>query len=320
MKPLSAKLALSITILGMVMSLAIILGSRLFPANAGQATGPEPIVVYYGTEARTPVAGARAGTLLQASGDEIFYLTAAGERRLILDRQTFRAFGFAEEEVIQVSDKFLAAIPLAEPLTQLVLSEQVNLYWVMDGQRWLVNEWREGLSGREAGGLPVTRLDTWLQEHLPARLNLENGTLLRSGEATYYLNGNEIIPVNEKSAKQARVIEVPAGVLAAYQQRTQLNPVYLRLAEGQAVAEVRQGPGVEYDALGLIGHKVKVEGRSANNQWVQTLYGNQVGWLPASALDNPLATSLLPAVTDWEVRAPGPAPAGATALAKGLAR
>jgi hypothetical protein len=316
MKPLSAKLALNMTILGVVMSLAIILGSRLFSVNAVQAaTEPEPIVVYYGTEANTPVVGARAGILLQASGDEIFYLTAVGERRLIADQQTFQAFGFAEEQVVKVRDNFLAAIPLAEPLTRLVLSEQGNLYWVMAGQRWLVNEWREAVAIHE-----VTRLDAWLQDHLPTSLKLENGALLRSGEMTYYLNGNEIIPVTGKSAKQSNVIEVPAGVLAIYQQSALLKPSYLPLAEDQAVTEVRQGPGVEYGTLGVIGHKLKVEGRSANSKWVQTMYRSQVGWLPASALDNPGAASLLPAVNDWEVMAPGPAPAGATALMKGRIR
>lgn len=316
MKPLSAKLALNVTILGVVMSLAVILGSRLLPVHAVKAApGPEPIVVYYEAEANTPVVGARAGLLLQASGGEIFYLTAAGERRLIANRQTFQAFGFAEEKVIKVSDNFLAALPLAEPLTQLALSEQGNLYWVMAGRRWLVNEWREGVALDE-----VTRLDGWLQDHLPAGLNLENGTLLHSDGVTYYLNGNELIPLDEKRVKQASVIEVPAGVLATYQQRALLEPVYLRLAGDQAVAEVRQGPGVEYGVLGPIGHKVKVEGRSANGKWVQTEYGNRVGWLPASALANPLAASLLPAVNDWEVMAPGPMPAGAATLAKGTMR
>jgi hypothetical protein len=151
-------------------------------------------------------------------------------------------------------------------------------------------------------------------------LNLENGTLLRSGEVTYYLNGNEIIPVTAKKIDQARVIKVPASVLATYRQQALLKPVYLRLAEGHPTAEVRQGPGVGYEALGIIGHQVKVEGRSANSKWVQTLYGDQVGWLPASALDNPLAARLLPAVTNWEVMAPGPIPAGAAALAKGPVR
>jgi hypothetical protein len=314
MKPLSAKSTLNVMILGVVVSLAVILGSRLFPVNSVQAA-PEPIVVYYGAEANTPVAGARAGLLLQASGDEIFYLTAAGERRLIANRQIFQAFGFAEEKVIKVRDEFLAAIPLAEPLTQLVLSEQGNLYWVMAGQRWLVNEWREGVVMHEA-----TRLDAWLQDHLPAGLNLENGTLLQSDGVTYYLNGKELIPVDEKRVKQASVIEVPAGVLATYQQRALLEPVYLRLAEDQAVAEVRQGPGVEYGVLGPIGHKVKAEGRSANGKWIQTVYGNRVGWLPASALNNPLAASLLPAVNEWEVMAPEPAPASAAALMIGRSR
>jgi hypothetical protein len=314
MKPLSAKLALNVTILGVVMSLAVILGSRLFPVHSVQAaTEPEPLVVYYGAEANTSVVGARAGLLLQASGDEIFYLTATGERRLIANRQIFQAFGFAEEQIIKVRDEFLAAIPLAEPLTRLVLSEQGNLYWVMAGQRWLVNEWREGVDTT----LPITRLDLWLQERLPTRLNLENGTLLQSDGVTYYLNGSELIPVAEKRVKQASVIEVPAGVLVTYQQSALLEPLYLPLAEDQTVAEVRQGPGVEYGVLGPIGHKVKVEGRSANSKWVQTMYGNQVGWLPASALDNPLAASLLPAVNDWEVMAPGPMPVGAATMAKG---
>ena len=70
MKPLAAKLTLSVTILAVALSLALSLGSRLFPVHPAQATGPEPIVVYYGAEAQTPVVGARAGVLLQTGGDE----------------------------------------------------------------------------------------------------------------------------------------------------------------------------------------------------------------------------------------------------------
>jgi hypothetical protein len=134
---------------------------------------------------------------------------------------------------------------------------------------------------------------------------------------TYYLNAGEIIPVTAEIPDPARVIDVPAGILAAYQQRALLKPVYLRLAEAQAVAEVRQGPGFEYGSLGPVAHQVKVEGRAAGGQWVQTVYRNQVGWLPASALANPVAAGLLPAVTTWQVIAPGPAPAQAMALAAG---
>ena len=323
MKSLPAKLTLNMMILGLVASLSVILGSSLFPVKSVQATAeeslpqPEPIVVDYQAEPGTPVTGANAGLLLQASGDKIFYLTAEGQRRLIYDRQTFQAFGFDEKNIIKVGDDFLAAIPVAEPLTRLVVSEQNNLYWVMDGQRWLVNEWRGVLAGNNDTGLPVTGLDEWLERHLPTRLNLEDGTLLREGQATYYLNQGDIIPVKKDIPTLGQVIDVPAGVLAVYQQRALLKPVYLRLVETQAVAEVRQGPSFEAGSLGPVAHQVKVEGQAANGEWVQTMYRNQVGWLPSSALANPAAAGLLPAATTWEVMAPGPAPVEAMALAAG---
>ncbi len=319
MNALPAKLALNVMIISLALSLAVILGSGLFLVNSVQAMGsrpqPEPIIVSY--QAGAPVTGANAGLLLQASGDKVFYLTAEGQKRLISDGQTFHAFGFEQENIIRVADDFLAAIPPAEPLTRLVLSEQGNLYWVMDGQRWLVNEWRAGLARSGAAGLPVTTLDEWQQNHLPTRLNLEDGTLLRAGKVTYYLNSGDIIPVKAELPASGRVIDVPAGALAAYQQKGLLKPVYLRLAEAGVAIEVRQGPGFEYGALGPVANQVQVEGKTANGKWVRTMVGNQVGWLPASALANPMAANLLPAVTVWEVMAPGTAPSEAPALASG---
>ncbi|MEW5957444.1 MAG: hypothetical protein AB1801_06965 [Chloroflexota bacterium] len=158
----------------------------------------------------------QAGTLLQGSDDAIYYLTEAGARRRILDRETLRAFGFAEQYIIRVDDNLLATIPPAEDLTRLVRYPQGNLYWVMDGQRWLVNEWLPVASQPDYAGAPVTALDSWLEHSLPVRLNFDNGTLLADGQAVYSFNFGSITPVDDVISNQAAIVEVPAGVLATY--------------------------------------------------------------------------------------------------------
>jgi hypothetical protein len=162
------------------------------------------------------------GTLLQGNSDDVFYLTAEGTRRRIADAETFTAFGFAETDVVKVDDDVLAAIPLAEELTRLVSSDQ-RLYWVMQSQRWLVNEWQEVINRPDYQGIHPTPLDGWLQQQLPVRLNLTRGMLLRDGGLVYYFDFDTIIPVKEGTYQEADVIDVPRGVLAVYPQKAHLE-------------------------------------------------------------------------------------------------
>ncbi|MBN1994688.1 MAG: hypothetical protein JW953_18455 [Anaerolineae bacterium] len=79
-----------------------------------------------------------AGTLLQGSGKDVFYLTENNMCQRIYDLDTFLAYDFVKNDVVAVEDKLLAAIPLADELTRLALDERGDLYWVALGERWLV--------------------------------------------------------------------------------------------------------------------------------------------------------------------------------------
>ncbi len=235
------------------------------------------------------------GTLLRGSDGDVYYLTEAGTRRRIHDRATLRAFGLAEKYITNVDDDLLAMIPLAEELTRLVRYPQGNLYWVMDGQRWLVNEWLPVVTRPDYTGVPVSPLDSWLERSLAVRLSFENGTLLTAGNTVYYFNAGSITPVTLPSANQA-IVRVPAGVLTVYEPETQLAEVYLTLRSAQAAVEVRQGPGRQYEALGVVGNKVLVEGRTEAGNWLLVRYQNQRGWLAADQLADPVGSTLVAVV------------------------
>lgn len=324
MKLATEKTSFNIVMIGLITLLSAILGSSLRPVRPVQATidaagvQPEPIVINYTADATSPVSGANAGILLQGTAEDVYYLTEDGTRRRFQDRETFLAFGLPEEKIIRVGDDFLAAIPLGEELTRLVVSEQDNLYWMMNGQRWLVNEWREVVMAADYAGIPASHLDTWLQNNLPVRLNLENGLLLRDEKRIYYLSDGCIIPVTKKLNAPANVIDVPAGVLSVYPIQQQLGPTSLRLAG--PVAEVRRGPDAAYPVIGPVGSRVQAAGRVADSQWVLVDYPGQDGWVAASALADQAALALLPVVNAYEVTSPAPVQAEPAALLADLNR
>jgi hypothetical protein len=238
----------------------------------------------------------KPGMLLQGSDDDVFYLTEAGTRRRIYDQATFQAFGFVADYIVKVDDELLEMLPLAEELTRLVRYPQGNLYWVMDGQRWLVNEWLAVVSQADYADVPVTLLDSWLEHSLPVRLNFENGLLLAEADEVYYFNSGAIVPVTNSIAPKTNVIEAPAGVLAVYEQKTQLEAVYLPLNAETPAVVVHQGPGRQYETLGAIANKVMVEGRSEDGRWLRVRYQEQAGWLAAEQLADPVGPNLLSVV------------------------
>lgn len=157
------------------------------------------------------------GIVLKGPDRDMFYLTPEHTRRRIVDMDTFIAFGFTPADLITVDETILAAIPLAGDLTRLVQFEQGNLYWVMDGQRWLVNEWQPVISQVDYAEGQPTPLDDWLQHNLPVRLNFERGMLLQSeGGPVYAYDFNTIIPAGRAEYAQTRIIQVPADVLTVY--------------------------------------------------------------------------------------------------------
>jgi hypothetical protein len=170
-------------------------------------------------ETQNPMVELRPGMVVKGTGDEIFYLTPEQTRRCVGDKATLAAFGFTLADVVEVDETVLANIPLAGDLTRLVQFEQGNLYWVMDGQRWLVNEWQPVVNRAGYVDMQPTPLDDWLQHNLPVRLNFEPGMLLKNEGGRVYaydFNSNTMTPVDQAEYTQARIIRVPAGVLAVY--------------------------------------------------------------------------------------------------------
>jgi len=157
------------------------------------------------------------GMVLEGPGPDMFYLTPEHTRRRISDIDTFIAFGFTPADMVKVDETVLSAIPLDGDLTRLVQFEQGNLYWVMDGQRWLVNEWQPVISRVDYAEGQPTPLDDWLQYNLPVRLNFEQGMLLQSeGGPVYAYDFNAITPANQVDYAQTRIIQVPVDVLTVY--------------------------------------------------------------------------------------------------------
>jgi hypothetical protein len=157
------------------------------------------------------------GMVLKGPNRDMFYLTPNHTRRRISDIDTFVAFGFTPADLVVVDKAVLDAIPLAGELTRLVQFEQGNLYWVMDGQRWLVNEWQPVVSDVDYAGVQPVPLDDWLQHNLAVRLNFERGMLLQSEDGPVYAyDFNTISPVDQAEYAQTRIIQVPADVLAVY--------------------------------------------------------------------------------------------------------
>ncbi len=246
---------------------------------------------------------AEPGTLLQGRGKELFYLTEDGTRQRIYNRDTFLAFGFTEKEIVPVDDDTLATIPLAGELSRLVQDRRNRLYWAADGKLWSVNAWRRVVTGDDYLGVPVSQLYPSLQEMLPPAAEFPNGILLRQDDTVYYLYYGAIIPVATDLADEADVIDVPDGVLAAYRPETQLERVFVHLNADTQAANMRQGPGLEYDVIKVIekgNDLIRVTGHTPEGHWLFIKHRDDQGWLSVDLVDDDLALSLLPTVSNVE--------------------
>ena len=269
--------------------------------------------------ATAPAVPSQAGTLLKGSGDGVFYLTEDGTRQHIYNMETFRAFGFNEQNIMLIDDTSLAAIPLSGELTRLVTDREGKLYWIAAGQRWPVNEWQAVVTQEDYQGVLVTPLDGSLQAKIPARAELGAGSLLRESDVVYYLEGETLIPVPAGAYNEAEVIDVPSGILAAYDQRAQLEQVEARLNAETPAANLRQGPGLEYSVIKTIERAevpLTVVGRNEARTWLEVMVDEtQRGWLAAGLVEANLALSLLPvsqAVVEVTTDLPQAQPAAAT--------
>jgi hypothetical protein len=263
---------------------------------------PTPIVELSvkSEDAPTKMAPAyEAGTVLKGNGDDIFYLTEDGARQRFYDRGTFLAFGFAEDDIVAVDDEVLAAIPLSGKLTRLAMDEADNLYWVAQGQRWRVNEWKQ-VGTADYTSLVSAPWDSSLWKTLPVQAGFKQGTLLRAGNAVYYFDQGTIVPLTAQVDKAVEVIDIPVQMLTAYEQKTHLDQAQVRLNSGTPAANVRQGPSLEAEVLGAVENRANliVKGRTADKAWLQIDYQGQSGWVAADLVEQSVALSLLPTISE----------------------
>jgi hypothetical protein len=259
----------------------------------------EPMV----EEAEAPSTFYQAGNLLKGSGDGVFYLTEDGTRQHIYNWDTFLAFGFTEKDIYIVDDEVLEAIPLEGELTRLAFDEDDNLYWIMDGKRWGVNQWKEIVLQEKYAGLLVSRLDGLLRETLVMRSPFDKGTLLRDDDTVYFFDYNSIIPVPAGVYDETAVVDVPSGVLAAYEQKAHLEQVNITLNAGTAAANLRQGPGLDREVITVIQRTdpIVAQGRTADGNWLLVTSEDQLGWLAIDVVEERVALSLLPGEAGNEV-------------------
>ena len=290
----------------------IVVTATSTPTSAIGTPTPKPIATPASTPTPTipPAVSYSAGALLKGSDDGVFYLTQAGTRLHIYDWDTFLAFGFAQNNIMLVSDEALAAMPLTGELTRLVSDEQGDLYWVAAGQRWRVNEWRAVVSRPTYEGAPITQADKRLLAALPARDGFENGMLLREGKTVYYFDRPanvtstqagvyaRIIPIT--SAIKGEVIDVPAGVLAAYELKSGLTQTNARLIIETSAANLRQGPGLDQPVLTIIQRTepITAYGWTPAQDWLLVEGQGQFGWLAGDVVEPAPALSLLPVGVD----------------------
>ncbi|GIK40652.1 MAG: hypothetical protein BroJett011_44850 [Chloroflexota bacterium] len=239
-----------------------------------------------------------AGMLLKDSNNEIFYITEAGRRQHIEDEDTFHAFRFARQDIIPVGEETLAAVPLAGELTRLVYDDQDRLYWVAEGRRWPVDEWKKVIERADYTGIQPTRLDRSLETRLALQPDLSDGMLLRAGQTVYYFDHNRLIPVSGRVGSEAAVLDVPVEMLGAYPQQTQLEAAVVRLRADTPAANVRRSPSLEAEVMGTLPNTAEIvaQGRSNDQHWLQISYQGQPGWLAADLAVDSVALRLLPVI------------------------
>ncbi|GAB4419209.1 MAG: hypothetical protein Fur0044_15460 [Anaerolineae bacterium] len=239
-----------------------------------------------------------AGSLLEGRNQFVYYVTASGSRQPLYDHDTLAAFGWQDEAVIRVKDDILTGMPVADPLTRLVEDEQGNLHWAAQGQLWQVNEWWSAIESRLYEGLPVSRLDSSLAETLPVRPGLPNGAYLRQGERLYYFINGSLIPAAAGS-ETMEAIDIPAEALTLYPQLEAMDILYTRLNAETYLANIRRGPGLEYEILGTVSNQEEIvaTGRAADSYWLQVTWQGQIGWLAGDLIQDGAFIPLLPTVT-----------------------
>ncbi len=171
-------------------------------------------------------------SLLRDSKERIWLLTGTG-KRLIKTKQTFRKFGFNEDEILDVNDSDLIAYPTEDPITLktefpqgIVLRDKITkTYWyVEDHERQLLpNKIFLALyfTGRPVKVVPPNRLAKY---KIGETYKLHDGELVRGDlDAAVFVVENGILrPIpnaavfEEIGWKWKNVIMLPAAILQTY--------------------------------------------------------------------------------------------------------
>ncbi len=239
----------------------------------------------------------KAGTLLKGQNHAHYYVTESGTRYFIYDADTFLAFGFEHEDVIQLNDDILTEMPLTDILTRLVMDDEDNLYWVVNGRRWQVNEWKDIVLQSDYHDGTIGHLDSALGYALPMRLGLKNNSYLRQDGDLYYFNQGSIIPLPQANYDDAEIIDVPSQVLTLYPQKSTLDILLSQLKDTPA-AYMRTGPDTDFEAIKTVykNSTIIIKGRAQNSHWLQIKYQGRVGWLAGDLVKHQALFKFLPTI------------------------
>lgn len=245
-----------------------------------------------------------AGSLLQGSRQDIYFLTADGMRRRIYNWDTFLAFGLNEADILRVDDKTLDDIPLAGELTRLLRTKSGRLYWANEGQLWPVEAWETVVEQRAYTGMPVTELDQTLKRSLLPANQFTEDSLLRADNQVYHLIDQIIIPANDPLPEAALILDVPAEILGAYEQKSAIDEVInTQLNLTTFAANLRYGPGFEYEIIEIINKGddvMTVIGQSNDGHWLYLKHHQTFGWLAADLVETTPLFRLLPRLSQVE--------------------
>ncbi len=280
--------------------------AKAVPMVAAVSAQPAAFIVE-APKSEAPAVIYEAGSLLKGAADVVYYITEVGQRRPILDPKTFAEFGFSAKDVVAVEDEVLASLPSANPLSRLVLDKQNNLYWVLDGQRWQVNEWKSVVLGDHFTAVPVTRADNTLLNSLATQKALPHGSFLRQNDKVFYYLYNAIIPLAQGDYNNDLIIDVPFGVLDVYPQQDSIKPMWSTLKAEVQAANLRSGPGLEFEIVELIEQTEHflIRGRAENSNWLQVSYEGHLAWLAGDLVEHDFLLKHFSIVGPQDVEAQG---------------
>ena len=247
---------------------------------SGALEAKEVVFTMDAAEQEVPPPSIEAGTLVKGSSTNIYYVTDTGTCRLIPDHETFAAFGFSPQEVIVVDDDLLSAMPEGDVLTRLLYDEDNNLHWVANGKLWRVNEWKGTVQASSHPKLATSRLNESLQAKLPIHYGL-NGVLIRRGQTVFYNMNRTITLVTSDNLDGVEIVDILPEMLGLYPRQQQLEMAWTKLNSLTQAANVRSGPGLNFEIIDTIdkNDRILVRGRAEDSNWLQINYRGQDAWL-----------------------------------------